>query len=136
MSLIQYTSDEMFSATDLVRKNKFIFDKISAKEIEKAVILRDGKPSAIIFDFLEYEKIMKEYLDLKAKYSTNKNIIQNSQEEEQVESKPKKNDTKISKDDFEAALKEIENLPKNIEFSFDKDEAIQKDRQLGDFWEK
>lgn len=136
MSLIQYTSDEMFSATDLVRKNKFIFDKISAKEIEKAVILRDGKPSAIIFDFLEYEKIMKEYLDLKAKYSTNKNIIQNSQEEEQLESKPKENDTKISKDDFEAALKEIENLPKNIEFSFDKDEAIQKDRQLGDFWEK
>ncbi len=42
MSLLQYSSKEMFSATDLVRKNKFIFDKLNNKEIEKAVILRDG----------------------------------------------------------------------------------------------
>jgi hypothetical protein len=139
MSLIQYTSDEMFSATDLVRKNKYIFDKISAKEIEKAVILRDGKPSAIIFDFLEYEKIMKEYLSLKAKYSTNQNRnIKEPQEKiaEEQKSDKEKSDEKISNDDFEAALKEIEKLPTNIEFSFDKEEATQKEKQLGDFWEK
>ena len=139
MSLIQYTSDEMFSATDLVRKNKYIFDKISAKEIEKAVILRDGKPSAIIFDFLEYEKIMKEYLSLKAKYSTNQNRnIKEPQEKiaEEQKSHKKKSDEKISNDDFEAALKEIEKLTTNIEFSFDKEEATQKEKQLGDFWEK
>jgi hypothetical protein len=45
MSLLQYSSKEMFSATDLVRKNKSIFDKLNSKEIQKAVILRDGKPS-------------------------------------------------------------------------------------------
>ena len=53
MSLLQYTSDEMFSATDLVRKNKSIFDKLQKKEIEKAIILRDGKPSIMMLDFSE-----------------------------------------------------------------------------------
>ena len=64
MSLLQYTSDEMFSATDLVRKNKSIFDKLQKKEIEKAIILRDGKPSIMMLDFSEYEKLMKDYLNL------------------------------------------------------------------------
>ena len=73
MSLLQYTSDEMFSATDLVRKNKSIFDKLQKKEIEKAIILRDGKPSIMMLDFSEYEKLMKDYLSLKAGNSTNIN---------------------------------------------------------------
>ena len=36
MSLLQYTSDEMFSATDLVRKNKSIFDKLQKKRDRKS----------------------------------------------------------------------------------------------------
>ena len=32
MSLLQYTSKEMFSSTELVRKNKSIFDKLNKKE--------------------------------------------------------------------------------------------------------
>ncbi|MDX4066279.1 hypothetical protein Q6A87_00265 [Aliarcobacter skirrowii] len=127
MSLIQYTSDEMFSATDLVRKNKYIFDKIQSKEIEKAVILRDGKPSAIIFDFTEYEKIMKEYLSLKS------NIDSNSADKTEKISKISVD--KITKDDYQNALKEIEKLSANSEFKFDKD-LVETNQKLDDFWEK
>lgn len=127
MSLIQYTSDEMFSATDLVRKNKYIFDKIQSKEIEKAVILRDGKPSAIIFDFTEYEKIMKEYLSLKS------NI--DSKSDDKIEKISKISDDKITKDDYQNALKEIEKLSANSEFKFDKD-LVETNQKLDDFWEK
>ena len=67
MSLLEYTSKEMFSSTELVRKSKNIFDKLNRKEIEKAIILRDGKPNTILLDFEEYEKIMTDYLKLKGK---------------------------------------------------------------------
>lgn len=127
MSLIQYTSDEMFSATDLVRKNKYIFDKIQSKEIQKAIILRDGKPSAIIFDFMEYEKIMKEYLSLKSNTD--------SKSDDKIEKISKISDDKITKDDYETALKEIEKLSANSEFKFDKD-LVETNQKLDDFWEK
>lgn len=71
MGLLQYTSDEMYSSTELVRKSKNIFDKLNKKEIEKAIILRDGKPGIILLDFNEYEKIMKDYLELKNKIKSN-----------------------------------------------------------------
>ena len=64
MSLLQYTSDEMFSATDLVRKTNLFLISYK-KEIEKTIILRDGKPSIMMLDFSEYEKLMKDYLNLK-----------------------------------------------------------------------
>ena len=67
MSLLQYTSKEMFSSTELVRKSKNIFDKLNKKEIEKAIILRDGKPGIILLDFNEYERIISEYINLKDK---------------------------------------------------------------------
>jgi hypothetical protein len=127
MSLIQYTSDEMFSATDLVRKNKYIFDKIQSKEIQKAIILRDGKPSAIIFDFTEYEKIMKEYLSLKSN-TTGKTS-------DKIEKINKIGDNEISQDDYETALKEIEKLSANSESKFD-NELVETNQKLNDFWEK
>ncbi|MDX4039839.1 hypothetical protein [Aliarcobacter skirrowii] len=127
MSLIQYTSDEMFSATDLVRKNKYIFDKIQSKEIQKAIILRDGKPSAIIFDFTEYEKIMKEYLSLKSNTTGN-----TSDKKEKIN---KIGDNEISQDDFQIALKEIEKLSANSESKFD-NELVETNQKLNDFWEK
>ena len=73
MGLLQYTSNEMFSSTELVRKSKNIFDKLNKNEIEKAIILRDGKPGIILLDFNQYEKIMNDYLKLKEK-SLNQNI--------------------------------------------------------------
>lgn len=65
MDYLRYASNEMFSSTDLIRKSKMIFNKLSKKEIEKAIVLRDGKPAFMLLDFDTYEKIMKEYLHLK-----------------------------------------------------------------------
>ncbi len=60
MHPLQYTSEEMFSSTELIRKSKLVFDKLHKKDIEKAIILRDGKPSFMLLDFSVYEKIMNE----------------------------------------------------------------------------
>ncbi len=65
MSLLQYTSKEMFSSTELIRKSKSIYEKLNNKEIEKAIILRDGKPSFMLLNFETYEIIMDEYLRMK-----------------------------------------------------------------------
>jgi len=65
MTHLLYSSNEMFSSTQLVRQSKKIFDKLSSNEIEKAVILRDGKPNFMLLDFNTYESIMKEFIQLK-----------------------------------------------------------------------
>ena len=67
MNYLRYSSNEMFSSTHLIRQSKQIFDKLQEKEIEKAVILRDGKPSFIMLDFDVYEKIMADYSNLQNK---------------------------------------------------------------------
>ena len=134
MSLLQYTSDEMFSATDLVRKNKSIFDKLQKKEIEKAIILRDGKPSIMMLDFSEYEKLMKDYLNLKAVNSTNINT--KTINETVVEEKTIKSDSKISQEDYEAAMKEIEQISFSSDFSIKEDDEQKAPQALKEFWEK
>ena len=134
MSLLQYTSDEMFSATYLVRKNKSIFDKLQKKEIEKAIILRDGKPSIMMLDFSEYEKLMKDYLNLKAGNSTNINT--KTINETVVEEKTIKSDSKISQEDYEAAMKEIEQISFSSDFSIKEDDEQKTPQALKEFWEK
>ncbi|MCT7483829.1 hypothetical protein [Aliarcobacter cryaerophilus] len=134
MSLLQYTSDEMFSATDLVRKNKSIFDKLQKKEIEKAIILRDGKPSIMMLDFSEYEKLMKDYLNLKAGNSTNINT--KTINETIIEEKTIKSDSKISQEDYEAAMKEIEKISFSSDFSIKEDDEQKTPQALKEFWEK
>ena len=134
MSLLQYTSDEMFSATDLVRKNKSIFDKLQKKEIEKAIILRDGKPSIMMLDFSEYEKLMKDYLSLKAGNSTNINT--KTINETVIEGKTIKSDSKISQEDYEAAMKEIEQISFSSDFSIKEDDEQKAPQALKEFWEK
>ena len=134
MSLLQYTSDEMFSATDLVRKNKSIFDKLQKKEIEKAIILRDGKPSIMMLDFSEYEKLMKDYLSLKAGNSTNINT--KTINETVIEGQTIKSDSKISQEDYEAAMKEIEQISFSSDFSIKEDDEQKIPQALKEFWEK
>jgi len=73
MTHLLYASDEMFSSTQLVRQSKKIFDKLSSNEIEKAIILRDGKPNFMLLDFNTYEEIMKDYINLKK--AQNDNVI-------------------------------------------------------------
>ncbi len=106
MALLLYESKEMFSSTELIRKSKMIFDKIVNDEIEKAIILRDGKPGFMLMDFKKYEAIMADYEKLKESCdkSTKKRV------------KKKKNEDSpkiLSKQDKMASI--LSNLPNNIE---------------------
>lgn len=144
MSLLQYTSKEMFSSTELVRKSKNIFDKLNRKEIEKAIILRDGKPNTILLDFEEYEKIMTDYLKLKGKDTVESPLIESEKNEtvksdkniskkENIEDKRISSNTKIEDEDFQAALNKIDDL----EFFTDSNQLKKdKDETLKEFWDK
>lgn len=144
MSLLQYTSKEMFSSTELVRKSKNIFDKLNRKEIEKAIILRDGKPNTILLDFEEYEKIMTDYLKLKGKDTVEISSIESEKNEtvksdkniskkENIEDTKISSNTKIEDEDFQAALNKIDDL----EFFTDSNQLKKdKDETLKGFWDK
>ena len=124
MGLLQYTSNEMFSSTELVRKSKNIFDKLNKNEIEKAIILRDGKPGIILLDFNYYEQLMTEYLSLKDQ-SINLNTQKNKFTKiEKIEEEIKEN--------FKSNAKIVE----DIEFSFNTDLADEKAEPLKEFWDK
>ena len=134
MSLLQYTSKEMFSSTELVRKNKSIFDKLNKKEIEKAVILRDGKPSIMLLDFEEYERIIADYISLKEKspstqnISTQKKIVEEPKIEQKTENPIEKSEVD---DEFKIALEEIEKL----DFNLNQKEIKDKVEPLKEFWD-
>ena len=122
MNLLQYKSNEMFSSTELIRKSKMVFDKVSKKEIEKAVILRDGKPSFMLLDFFKYEELITEYLDLKEKVKQ-----KNTSQKEEI-----KNFKEINDDDLKDALAQIEELDLDLK----KEPRIKKkEESIKDFWE-
>ncbi|WP_418179491.1 hypothetical protein ACN2EN_00780 [Aliarcobacter lanthieri] len=135
MSLLQYSSKEMFSATDLVRRNKPIFDKLNSKEIEKAVILKDGKPSIILLDFSEYEKLIEDYLILKNKSLSTNHTQETTNIETKSHLKEEKKFDKISEDEYKIALNEIEKLSANLN-SNSTIETNENSKALKEFWEK
>lgn len=126
MSLLQYTSKEMFSSTELVRKSKNIFDKLNKKEIEKAIILRDGKPRIILLDFNEYERIISEYINLKGK---NKNHSLTEKVEIKKEEFIEKKESE--KDEYKNTIDELEKL----EFELDYKSNKEKEEPLKEFWD-
>lgn len=128
MGLLQYTSNEMFSSTELVRKNKNIFDKLNKNEIEKAIVLRDGKPAVILLDFAYYEKIMKDYLLLKEQNYKPKESIKKEIPKQEIKENIKEevNENRFSQD---------EEINGNDEFSFDSDLTKQKPEPLKEFWD-
>ncbi|XPV68444.1 MAG: hypothetical protein ACNI25_14225 [Halarcobacter sp.] len=138
MNPLQYTSEEMYSSTDLIRKSKMIFEKLHKKKIEKAIILRDGKPGFMLLDFETYEELMSEYLSLKElldKKDSSK--VSNNNEEKKVSFDNDKNIDneltqidELSDEDIEGALKDIEELDLD---SFDQE--IKDDKPLKEFWE-
>lgn len=140
MNLLQYKSNEMFSSTELIRKSKMVFDKVSKKEIEKAVILRDGKPSFMLLDFYKYEELITEYLSLKEKVN-NKSLVKvdviqeiKKEEIESIEKTSIENQEsfdEINNQDLEEALAQIENL----DINFQKNTSVKKEEALKDFWE-
>ena len=131
MGLLQYTSNEMFSSTELVRKNKYIFDKLNKNEIEKAIILRDGKPGIILLDFNIYEQIMAEYLSLKnvnSDYSTQKIKVDKRENKVIPNNLNNIDELSIKKQSKEDNVEELE-------FSFDTDLAKDKAEPLKEFWD-
>src|SRR6218665_3633195 len=126
MGLLQYTSNEMFSSTELVRKSKNIFDKLNRNEIEKAIVLRDGKPGIILLDFNHYEQIMSEYLSLKNQIPSNKQEIKKDIKPEKVELKK---EIEIEKEEVKASFPDDD----TNEFSFDTDLTKDKPEPLKDF---
>ncbi|WP_424688705.1 MAG: hypothetical protein ACNI3H_10310 [Halarcobacter ebronensis] len=153
MNLLQYRSDEMVSSTELIRKSKNIFNKLQKKEIEKAVILRDGKPQFMLLDFDTYEELMSEYLSLKELLENSESKVKKKKakkvevEEEFIEITETYKDEEIKKDELEEALAQIEKLgleEKSSETEEKKDDLdieidikeINKEKQpLKDFWE-
>ena len=135
MNLLQYTSKEMFSSTELIRKSKMVFDKLSNNEIEKAVILRDGKPSFILLDFDKYETIIEDYERLQKenkKLKEKKNQIPQPNKESDSNILKNKKEEEISSDELEKALAQIDKLDMDLE---KKIESNQKQEALKDFWE-
>lgn len=136
MNKIYYSSDEMFSSTDLIRKSKPIFDLITKKSIDKAVILRDGKPSFILLDFLEYEKLMKDYISLKEQNCNSKSgnppiqtVVQNEIYENKITAQ-EVSQQEISDNEYKKASIEIDNL--RIEDDF----GIMQKAPLKEFWDE
>lgn len=119
MNHLQYTSKEMFSSTELIRKSKMIFEKVSSKEIDKAIILRDGKPSFMLLDFATYEDMMSEYLALKEMF--------NKKELGKKETKPTKTIEAIEtkEESFKQELPEIKEETKEVaEIKTNNDEIV------------
>lgn len=139
MNPLQYTSKEMFSSTELIRKNKMIFDKLSKNEIDKAIILRDGKPSFMLLEFSKYEELMNEYINLKnsiqnkkEETSKNKKVYEYEDNIKIIESQPISKE--LDDEDLANALKEIENL--NIEeFKNEPAQTKEEKEPLKEFWE-
>jgi hypothetical protein len=130
MGLLQYTSNEMFSSTELVRKNKYIFDRLNKNEIEKAIILRDGKPGIILMDFNHYEQIISEYLELK---ESNKNIIQNEKINiQEKQNSVYENKDKINREELQTALEDIDKIDFNFDSTKTNDEKVE---PLKEFWD-
>ncbi|PPK61377.1 MULTISPECIES: hypothetical protein [Malaciobacter] len=159
MNYLQYTSKEMFSSTELIRKSKMIFEKINKHEIEKAIILRDGKPSFMLLDFETYEKLMQEYMQLKTTSKEkimpkiDKEVESNSETKAPSETKihkitnnPKTSIEEIDENELKKAFEDIDNI--NFSNSLDNDtqdvleevyieeRPIEKnDESLKDFWD-
>lgn len=142
MNYLQYKSCEMFSSTQLIRKSKNIFDKIESHEIEKAIILRDGKPSFIMLDFEIYEMIMNEYEKLKKLESDQENHLNELDINKFKEKEPEKGDfsnnltNDINKENKDVKVEKLTLLDKldSIEGIIIND-TNEKPENLKEFWE-
>lgn len=159
MNYLQYTSKEMFSSTELIRKSKMIFEKINKHEIEKAIILRDGKPSFMLLDFETYEKLMQEYLQLKTTSKEKITAKIDKQAEDNSETKIS-SETKIHKitnnsktsieeideNELKKAFEDIDNINFSTSLDNDTQEVLEEvyieerpieknDESLKDFWD-
>jgi len=157
MTHLLYASDEMFSSTQLVRQSKKIFDKLSTNEIEKAIILRDGKPNFMLLDFNTYESIMKEFIQLKNNQNKEKEIrinkvviekpivlqkeediqIQEDVNDENIEATNENGFTQEEEKELQEALKKLDELELDPILKSEAKEELKKERSTGEikeFW--
>lgn len=138
MNPLQYTSEEMFSSTELIRKSKMVFDKLQKNDIEKAIILRDGKPSFMLLDFSQYEEIMSEYLSLKEILENPSSIKQKvtlvkvEKEAIKIQEEDLSLNESFKEDDFETALAQIDELDLD---NIDEKKEDKSKEALKEFWE-
>ncbi|MDC7242822.1 MAG: hypothetical protein PQJ44_02405 [Sphaerochaetaceae bacterium] len=147
MNPLLYSSNEMFSSTELIRKSKMIFDKLLKSEVEKAIILRDGKPGFMLLEFEKYEELMKDYISLKEQSNANNNPSEEAKKTENTHMETKELQTikpqekieessaeqfehiedNISEDDLKKALEDIDKL------EFKNKQEEKKDKGLEEF---
>lgn len=115
MGLLLYKSDEIFSQKELQENNQLIFKKITDNEIDKAVILNDSEVKFLVMDFSKYENIMKEYEELKNRYSTNTKEIEIEEDEIKIP-QPQEDLDNIIEDIIDEEIEsENEEPPKKID---------------------
>ncbi len=132
-SLLQYKSSEMIPSTQLIRKSKQVFDSIQNNDIEKAVILRDGKPSFILMDFKKYEEIINYLLNNNISIDSELELLEEINTRQKEVEIPKEKNKGISKQKEEKKSSLLEKLD-SIEGIINNDKAdIQEN--LKDFWE-
>ncbi|MDR1460088.1 MAG: type II toxin-antitoxin system Phd/YefM family antitoxin [Campylobacteraceae bacterium] len=52
-----YNKEEIFTATQIVRDFSSVLKKIGSNELERAVIVKNGRFRAVMINFEEYEKL-------------------------------------------------------------------------------
>jgi hypothetical protein len=133
-SLLQYKSSEMIPTTQLIRKSKQVFDSIQNKDIDKAVILRDGKPSFMLIDFGKYEEIINYFINNKISIDKELELLENIdtiKENKIVENKALyKDENKNKKTDKDLLLEKLDSIEGVIN-----NDKIEIQENLKDFWE-
>lgn len=135
MDYLRYSSNEMFSSTNLIRQSKQIFDKLNTNEIEKAVILRDGKPSFIMLEFEFYEKMIAEYIFLKEN-SLRKNEKLKQISTQNIEQITIQNDIPIKEPSLEKLEDKSASLLNGLEVVLEDDYKEEHTGEIKDFWNK
>lgn len=71
--MVKYSKDEIMTATDVVRNFSEALKKVSSKEQEKIVIVKNNRLEAILLSVEEYEKMQEAVGILEKIYNKTKN---------------------------------------------------------------
>lgn len=71
--MVKYSKDEIMTATDVVRNFSEALKKVSNKEKEKIVIVKNNRLEAILLSVEEYEKMQEAVGILEKIYNQTKN---------------------------------------------------------------
>ncbi len=69
-----YCTDELYTATEVVRNFSSILKSVSTKEKEKVVIVKNNKFEAVLINIEEYEKLKDAFNILQTIYKKTKKV--------------------------------------------------------------